>query len=76
MRWQEPQRRMPFSVFQLHAPQFKHRAGMWTTIEAVVLSVSAISLFARASATVFFDRFIVRRPSGSKLLLTSLSPHF
>jgi hypothetical protein len=53
MRWQEPQRRMPFSVFQLHAPQFEHRAGMWTTVEAIFLVSVSISLFARASATVF-----------------------
>jgi hypothetical protein len=35
---------------------------MWTTVEAIFLVSVSISLFARASATVFFDRFIVRRP--------------
>jgi hypothetical protein len=53
MRSQLPQRRMPLSVFQLHAPQFEHRAGMWTTVEAIFLVSVSISLFARASATVF-----------------------
>jgi hypothetical protein len=52
IRWQLPQRRMPFSVFQLHAPQFEHRAGMWTTVEAIFLVSVSISLFGRASATV------------------------